>query len=64
MAAKKHSYVVLDGAGPEVAGRAVQVGDTIRLTEAEALYEFDMGRIGLPEREAGMEDPEVPAGAE
>jgi len=41
----KTAYVVTDKAPPRVAGRRVQLGDQIRLTEAEALSEEMAGHI-------------------
>ena len=51
----KLAYVVTDKAPPRVAGRRVEAGDQIRLTEAEALSEKMAGHI-LPATEAPSKD--------
>jgi hypothetical protein len=45
MTAKKTLYRVTDKAGPRVNGQRVKAGDEIKLTEAEAMYERDLGHI-------------------
>ena len=41
----KTAYVVGEGANLRAFPRGTKVGDVVHLTEAEALYERDMGRI-------------------
>ncbi|CDZ61394.1 Hypothetical protein NGAL_HAMBI2605_14820 [Neorhizobium galegae bv. orientalis] len=51
----KLSYVVTDKAPPRVAGRRVEAGDQIRLSETEALSEEMAGHI-LPATDAPSKD--------
>ena len=51
----KRAYVVTEKAPPRVAGRRVEPGDPIRLTEAEALSEEMAGHI-LPATDAPSKD--------
>lgn len=50
---EKSPYRVLDGANLDLYPRGTKVGSVVLLTEAEALYERDMGRL-----EAVKTDPE------
>lgn len=57
-------YRVGEGANLEALPRGTKVGDEIRLTEAEALYERDMGRlIDVDAEKAGAEETAVLAAA-
>jgi hypothetical protein len=51
----KTAYIVTDKAPQRVAGRRVEAGDQIRLTEAEALSEEMAGHI-LPATDAPSKD--------
>ncbi|CDN54758.1 Hypothetical protein RG1141_CH24200 [Neorhizobium galegae bv. officinalis bv. officinalis str. HAMBI 1141] len=51
----KNAYVVTDKAPPRVAGRRVEAGDQIRLSETEALSEEMAGHI-LPATDAPSKD--------
>lgn len=42
---QKTEYVVTDVAGTHVAGRKVKAGERLLLTETEARYELDTGKI-------------------
>ena len=57
-------YRVGEGANLEALPRGTKVGDEIRLTEAEALYERDMGRlIDVEAEKAGAAETEALAAA-
>lgn len=60
---EKKNYTVTDKAGPRVAGRAVDVEQTLELTEAEARYELQTGTIKLASAEPATKPvvPENPA---
>jgi hypothetical protein len=45
-------YRVCEGANLDLFPRGTKVGDIVRLTEAQALYERDMGRIAAVADEA------------
>lgn len=52
-------YRVCEGANLDLFPRGTKVGDTVHLTEAQALYERDMGRIvAIPDR--GKTSPTKP----
>lgn len=52
-------YTVTETAPPRVAGRRVQAGDTIELTDTAARYEFQAGHIksASSQVEAAVEAP-------
>jgi hypothetical protein len=55
MTAKKTLYRVTEKAGPRVNGQRVRPGDELKLTEAEAMYERDLGHIEEVPKEAPAE---------
>lgn len=62
MAEKKTAYIVTDAAGarPDIAGSRRKVGETIRLTEAEARYELSRGVIELPKADKAEAQADAP----
>lgn len=52
---KKTAYRIGEGANLQAFPHGTQVGDVVKLTPAQALYELDMGRIEVAEEKKAEE---------